>query len=114
MDETGKYVTGILSLLLLAFSITGLILWWRTRRSFEFRLWPARMKKGAVIRQHRDTGAVASPLLILTSLTGSFMVFPAFSDALLSPWAQSAEVAPAKPKGTGQIGPATDWRAVMV
>lgn len=112
MGETGEIVTGVLGLLLLAFAITGLILWWRTRRKFQFRLWPAEMTKSAIIRQHRDIGAVASPLLIMTALTGSFMIFPGLSNALLSPWASTAEVAPA-PTGTGPVGPATDWRAVM-
>lgn len=112
MGETGEYVTGILGILLFAFSVTGLILWWRTRRKFEFRLWPAEMTKSAIIRQHRDIGVVASPLLILTALTGSFMVFPGMSDALLSPWAR-ASAAPARPATAGAVSPGTDWRAVM-
>jgi len=113
MGENGKYLTGALGLLLLAFSITGLILWWRTRRTFRFRLWPARMTKGAIIRHHRDAGAVASPLLILSALTGSFMVFPAVPASLLSPWAEPEDMMPT-PKASGQVGPATDWRAVMM
>lgn len=113
MGESGKYLTGLLGLLLLAFSITGLILWWRTRRKFKFRLWPARMTRSAIVRQHRDLGAVASPLLILSALTGSLMVFPSVSDALLSPWAGS-ETAPARPGTAGPVNAATDWRAVMV
>lgn len=111
MGETGKIVTGVLGLLLLAFAVTGLILWWRTRRKFEFRLWPAEMTRSAIIRQHRDIGAVASPLLIMTALTGSFMVFPGLSDAMLSPWAR--EAATPAPAVAGPVGADTDWRAVM-
>ena len=114
LGETGKYATGVLGLLLLAFSITGLILWWRTRRTFKLRLWPERMTKSAIIRQHRDIGAVASPLLILAALTGSFMVFPALSDALLWPWKQPVRQQPGFQGEAGPIGPDTDWRAVMV
>ncbi|RXZ66552.1 PepSY-associated TM helix domain-containing protein [Pelagerythrobacter rhizovicinus] len=114
MGETGKYATGALGLLLLAFSVTGLILWWRTRRSFEFRLWPARFTKGAIIRQHRDIGAVASPVLILAALTGTFMVFPALSDALLTPWAEPSEASATPPKGAGPVDSATDWPAIMI
>ncbi|WP_166041800.1 PepSY-associated TM helix domain-containing protein [Sphingosinicella sp. YJ22] len=112
MGETGKVVTGVLGLLLLAFAVTGLILWWRTRRTFAFRLWPTELTKSAIIRQHRDIGVVASPLLILTALTGAFMVFPGLSDALLSPWAKAA-AAPARPAAAGAVGPDTDWQAVM-
>lgn len=112
MGENGKVITGVLGLLLLAFAITGLILWWRTRRKFELRLWPAQMTKSAIIRQHRDIGAVASPLLILSALTGAFMVFPSMSDALLAPWAKAAPAAPAR-QPAGAVGGDTDWRAVM-
>ena len=114
LGETGKYVTGALGLLLFGFSITGLILWWRTRKTFKFRLWPARMTRSAIVRQHRDIGVVASPLLLLTAVTGSFMIFPALSDALLAPWADAAKTAPAPPASAGAVGPRTDWRALMV
>jgi uncharacterized iron-regulated membrane protein len=113
LGENGKYVTGVLGLLLLAFSVTGLILWWRTRKTFKFRLWPARMTRSSIVRQHRDLGVVASPLLTLTAITGSFMVFPPLSDALLTPWADPAEVAPVPPTSAGAVSPRTDWRALM-
>ncbi|WP_114954943.1 PepSY-associated TM helix domain-containing protein [Sphingosinicella terrae] len=113
LGETGKIVTGILAFLLLAFAITGLILWWRVRRTFDFRLWPVRMTRSAIIRQHRDIGAVASPMLIMSALTGAFMVFPPVSDTLLAPWAAETPTPPARPQATGPVGPGTDWRAVM-
>jgi len=114
LGETGKYTTGVLGLLLLAFSITGLILWWQTRKTFKFRLWPKRMTRSAIVRQHRDIGVIASPLLILAALTGSFMVFPAMADALLAPWADPATAAPAPPTGAGAVTAETDWRRLMV
>ena len=114
MGETGLWVTGVLGLLLLAFSITGLILWWRTRKTFRFRLWPARLTRSAIVRQHRDIGAVASPLLIMAAFTGAMMVFPALSAALLSPWAGPAKEAPALPDDLAATGAGTDWRAVMM
>lgn len=113
LGETGKYLTGALGGLLFAFTVTGTILWWRTRRTFRFRLWPARMTRSAIVRQHRDLGAVAAPLLLLVSLTGTFMVFPVLSDALLAPWSDADE-APAPPAASGAVSAATDWRAVMV
>jgi uncharacterized iron-regulated membrane protein len=128
LGETGEYVTGTLGLLLFAFSITGLILWWRTRKTFKFRLWPARLTRSAIVRQHRDIGAVASPLLILAALTGSLMIFKPLSDALLSPWASPLPLAGGAgggPVSTAQDTPTPnpsrkregndgiDWRAVM-
>lgn len=113
LGENGKYVTGALGLLLFAFTITGLIVWWRTRKTFRFRLWPARMTRSAIVRQHRDIGVIASPLLLLAAVTGSLMVFPALSAALLAPWAEPAKAA-APPQIAGAAGPATDWRKVMI
>jgi uncharacterized iron-regulated membrane protein len=113
LGESGKYVTGVLGLLLFAFAVTGLILWWRTRRTFKFRLWPARMTRPAIVRQHRDIGVVASPLLLLAAFTGSMMIFPAISTALVAPWAGPEKAEPVLPSGLAAHGPQTDWGAVM-
>ncbi len=112
LGETGEYATGVLGVFLLAFTITGLILWWRTRRTFRFRLWPARMTKSAIVRQHRDLGLVASPLLLVTAFTGTMMIFSGVSDALLSPWAARTPVA-ALPTGVAAPDGDTDWPAVI-
>src|SRR5688500_2077295 len=113
LGENGKYVTGALGLLLLAFAVTGLILWWRMRRTFRLRLWPARMTRSAIVRQHRDLGVVASPLLLMAGFTGAMMCFPALSAALLSPWAGPGKATPALPADLAAPGPETDWRQVM-
>ena len=112
MGETGKTVTGILGLLLLAFCISGLVLWWRTRKTFRFRLWPARFTASAVVRHHRDLGAVASPLLILVAFTGAMMVFPAISGWLLSPLAHEMQDVILPDDLTDQSAQ-TDWALVM-
>lgn len=112
MGETGKTITGVLGILLLAFTVTGLVLWWRTRKTFRFRLWPPRYTASAIVRHHRDLGAVASPLLILAAATGTFMVFPVVSDVLLSPLAQEA-ASPAPPAAFDQPSGDTDWARVM-
>lgn len=113
LGHWGEYVTGGLGLLLFAFAITGVILWWRTRKTFKFRLWPARMTRSAIVRQHRDIGVVASPLLLLSALTGSLMIFAPLSDALLAPWAGSAVAEPDIPTVAATPGPSTDWHAVL-
>jgi len=114
LGENGKYVTGGLGLLLIAFAVTGLILWWRTRRTSRFRLWPARMTRSAIVRQHRDIGVIASPILLMSAFTGAMMCFPALSAALLSPWAGLAKEAPALPADLAAPSTDTDWRAAMV
>lgn len=113
LGENGKYVTGTLGLLLLAFTVTGAILWWRTRRTFRLRLWPARMTRSAIVRQHRDLGLVASPLLLLAAITGSLMIFKPLSDALLSPWAGPAAQEPELPADVPTADAQTNWRLVM-
>lgn len=112
LGETGKTITGVLGILLLAFTITGTILWWRTRKTFRFRLWPPRYTASAIVRHHRDLGVVASPLLIVAAATGTLMIFPAVSGFLLSPFGE-AHQKPALPTKLAPVGPATDWQSVM-
>jgi uncharacterized iron-regulated membrane protein len=114
LGENGKYLTGALGLLLLAFAVTGLILWWRTRKTFRLRLWPARMTRSAIVRQHRDIGVIASPLLLMAGFTGAMMCFPALSDALLTPWTDPARAAAEPPSASSAPGRVTDWGAVML
>lgn len=86
LGHSGENLVGTLGLVLVGFTITGLILWWRTRKTFAFRLWPKRLSRSAIVRQHRDLGVVASPVLLLSALTGSLMLFQPMSDVLLAPW----------------------------
>jgi uncharacterized iron-regulated membrane protein len=95
--EAGKLVTGVLGLLGIFFVLSGAILWWRTRRTFAFRLWPARMTRSAIVRQHRDLGAVASPLLLLSFTTGAAMIFPGTAAAVLAPWSGASQSQPVRP-----------------
>lgn len=112
LGEAGKVLTGVLGLLLLAFCLTGIVLWWRTRKTFRFRVWPARYTQSAIVRHHRDLGVVASPLLILAAATGSMMVFPAISDFILAPFAKS-DTQPDLPSGLQEVDGSTDWTLVM-
>ncbi len=93
--ETGDWVTGIAGIFGLLFVITGSILWWRSRRAFEWRIWPRKMQPGPVVRHHRDFGIIVAPLLLVTFLTGLGMLFPAAARVVLSPWGTIA--ASAKP-----------------
>ena len=112
IGETGKTITGVLGLLLIAFSITGLVLWWRTRRLFRFRLWPARWTASAIVRQHRDLGVIASPLLVLAGFTGAMMVFPAMEAKLFAPLG-GEDRALALPADIAAFDSDTDWPLLM-
>jgi uncharacterized iron-regulated membrane protein len=90
--ETGALVAGWVALIGLGFVATGLILWWTRRRTFEFRLWPARMDRPRIIRQHRDFGVVVAPLLTLSLLTGAMLTLRPVANLLLTPWGSSAEL----------------------
>lgn len=90
--ETGALVAGWVALIGLGFVVTGLILWWPRRKTFEFRLWPARMDRPRIIRQHRDFGVVVAPLLTLSLLTGAMLTLRPVADLVLTPWGSSAEL----------------------
>jgi uncharacterized iron-regulated membrane protein len=99
--DTGELVIAALGLIGMGFVVTGVILWWRTRKTFEWRLWPRRMSRPAVVRHHRDMGVIVAPLLFLTCMTGTMMVMKPFATLLLSPFssAQEMEAASRPPKG---------------
>ena len=56
MGEPGATTGGILGLIGIGFTITGLLLWWRARRSFALRLLPEGMSRSQIVRHHRDLG----------------------------------------------------------
>lgn len=114
--ESGEVVIGIAGLAAIAFVITGAILWWRTRRTFKFRLWPARMTAPAIRMHHRDLGIVFAPLLLLVALTGTMMIFRPVAAFVLSPLSSPAtiraDLAPPDIK-SGELAKDIDWRAVV-
>ena len=88
--ETGEWVTGVAGIFGLLFVLTGSILWWRSRRAFEWRLWPRKMQPGPVVRHHRDFGIIIAPLLLVSFLTGLGMLFPSAARIALSPFGSIA------------------------
>lgn len=89
--ESGEWVTGIAGIAGLLFVTTGAILWWRSRRAFEFRLLPRKAQPGPIVRQHRDLGIVAMPLLLVSLITGTGMLYDDVARAI------TGASAPAKP-----------------
>jgi uncharacterized iron-regulated membrane protein len=114
--ETGELVVGTAGICGLLFVLTGVILWWRTRKTFEFRLLPKRLSRPAIVRHHRDLGLVMAPLLLLSTFTGSSMVFKPVSTLVLGPGAPAALAGsigpPAAPKVA--LDERVDWRAIVM
>ena len=90
--DTGEVIVGTAGLAGLFFVITGAIIWWRTRRTFDFRLWPRRLTRSAIVRQHRDLGIIVAPILLLLFLTGAAMVFGPVRNAIIAPFPAEAAV----------------------
>ncbi|MBA3677481.1 MAG: PepSY domain-containing protein [Sphingosinicella sp.] len=81
--DTGETVAGVTGIVGLVFVMTGLILWWRARRATRLRLWPKRFAPGPIVAHHRDLGLIASPLLLLSMLTGTMMLFEPIRSGIL-------------------------------
>ena len=94
----------------------GVILWWRTRKTFKLRLWPKRMTRSAIVTQHRDLGIVVAPLLLLSVVSGTMMIFRPFAAIIVAPFGPVAETAkalePPKYKG-GLLAADPDWTAML-
>ena len=115
IGDPGKTMTGIAGLLGVGFVVTGLILWWSMRKTFKFRLWPTRMTRPSIIRQHRDLGVVLAPLLFLTMLTGVMMTLQPVAALILLPFSSPAEMRAANARPEVKAGSAenADWRKIM-
>jgi uncharacterized iron-regulated membrane protein len=113
--DMGETVAGIAGLCGLFFVVSGAILWWRTRRTFVFRLWPRRMTRSAIGRQHRDLGIVAAPLLLLSLYTGLTMVFRPTTMLALGPSAPAVVDQALKPPAPidARLAERLDWTAMM-
>ena len=114
--DFGETIIGVTGLAAIVFVVTGAILWWRTRRTFRFRLWPKRLSRPAIVMQHRDLGIVVAPLLLLSAVTGTMMIFKPFAALVIAPFgapgaALAANTAP-KPK-SGPLAAHPDWRAIV-
>ncbi|WP_242123618.1 PepSY-associated TM helix domain-containing protein [Sphingobium sp. Sx8-8] len=113
--DMGETVIGIAALCGLFFVISGVILWTRTRKTFEFRLWPRRWSRPAIVRQHRDLGVVAAPLLFLSLLTGATLVFRPVAAVILGPSAPAQIDASLKAPQSAPVplAPGLDWRGLI-
>lgn len=113
--DTGETVLGVVALCGLFFVISGMILWWRTRKTFEFRLLPKRMSRTSILRHHRDLGIVFAPLLAMVIYTGVGMIFRPTTALVLGPGASAAIQAAGKaPKApAAKLSKTFDWDAAI-
>jgi uncharacterized iron-regulated membrane protein len=116
LDDLGATAAGIAGLIGLIFVVTGVILWWRLRRTFKLRLWPRSMSRPAIVTHHRDIGIVFAPTLFLSMATGTLMVLKPVSTALFAPGqpvgALARPFAPPEVKG-GPLARNLDWTAML-
>lgn len=115
--DFGETVTGLAGLAALGFVVTGSILWWRTRRTFRLRLWPSRMSGPAIRMHHRDIGIVVAPLLFLSALTGTMMIFRPVAGLVLAPFGATSKIEAdlkAPKLKSGPLAPNLDWRALVI
>lgn len=94
--DVGETVGGVMGLVGLGFVVTGSILWWRTRRTFRFRLLPKGLSGPSIVRHHRDLGVVVAPLLFLSMLTGSMLALRPVASLLLRPLSSPSEMEAAR------------------
>jgi len=113
--DTGEMVAGVAGLCGLGFVITGVVLWWPLRRSWQFRLWPKTLSRFAVVRHHRDLGVVLAPLLTLSLVSGSIMVFRPAADLILGPGAAAEVTTALEPPSSRKAALAAqpDWRGMI-
>ncbi|WP_336958093.1 PepSY-associated TM helix domain-containing protein [Sphingobium aquiterrae] len=114
--DTGDVVIGIAALCGLGFVITGVLLWWRTRKTFAWRLLPARMSRPAIVRHHRDLGIVVAPLLLLSFTTGAILVFRPMAAILFGPGApaQIDRSLAGPPPRDVRLADRLDWSRMIV
>ncbi|GAA3268688.1 hypothetical protein GCM10020258_40410 [Sphingomonas yabuuchiae] len=115
-SDIGETVIGIAGLCGLFFVVSGAILWWRTRRTFKWRLLPKRMSRPAILMHHRDLGIIVAPLLLLSSITGAAMVFRPVAMIVVAPFGSPAKALAALRPGKVHGGPlaaSPPWQAML-
>src|SRR5262245_6823328 len=114
LGEVCDTIGGILALIGIGFTVTGLLLWWRARRSFKLRVLPEGMSRSQIVRHHRDLGMLTSPLLIVTMLTGAMLTLRPVADLVLWPLSPPGTITESLAGPKIQGGPMAanfDWRA---
>lgn len=113
--EWGETLIGIAALCRLFFLVSGVVLWWRTRQTFQVRLLPARFTRPAIVRHHRDLGVIVAPLLAMSLVTGAVLVFRPMAALLFGPGApEEINLALSAPAARpGPVAKEFDWAGMI-
>lgn len=83
VGEAILLLSGVLGL---ALCITGIILWWPTKRSFRWHwVLPRTIKLSYLMHYHRHAGTLTTPILLIILLTGSIMLWQKLTAPILTP-----------------------------
>jgi len=115
IGDTGKTIAGIAGLAGLGFVITGVILWWPTRRTFVFAVLPKTWKRAGIVKHHRDLGVWTAPVLALIMTTGAILALPLYEGlaVALSPGKDLKAIMAAPKHEGGALSSDLDWPAMM-
>ncbi|WP_313102048.1 PepSY-associated TM helix domain-containing protein [Brevundimonas sp.] len=116
IGDTGKTIAGIAGLAGLGFVVTGVILWWPTRRTFVFAVMPRAWKRPGIVKHHRDMGVWSAPVLAVVLTTGAIVALSPLYDGLaqaLSPGADLKAVMAQPEHEGGVLSADLDWPAMM-
>lgn len=83
LADTGLQIVGLGSMALFILMLSGVIVWWPTRRAFRMRLWPADSSREQALGVHRNLGILLALPFILVVGSGIILVYPQQSEELL-------------------------------
>lgn len=83
LGEAVLLVSGVAALFL---CVSGVVIWWPTKRSFRWRwVFPKSMSLRYLTHYHRHSGALSALILVVITLTGSIMLWQKLMGPLLPP-----------------------------
>src|SRR5690606_21144793 len=111
--HTGEQVAGVLGLACLFLLVSGLYLWWPRFGGWWPQLrWFAQPPVRRWLSWHRSLGTLTLPLLLLVTLTGTFMVYGGAARSMLALVLPDApDPAPPALPARNAADAATDWPA---
>lgn len=101
--DTGETIAGLAGLAGALLTITGLVLTWPSLLMFAFRVSPLSGKRAHLLAAHRDLGTMLAPLVLLSLVTGSMIIFSDQTRPLFQVVAPGPKVPKPPVVGSGKI-----------